>query len=124
VALSVVSTSATKKAESKKTTEGLPDHSFRTLLDDLATLVVNTVQLPSDKASITMATQPTALQSKAFRLLEVRLNESVPIFGPVWKVAEIALNPLLKEGWGKLYSNFICEVQVNIEMNDLLLEVM
>ena len=74
VAKSVVSTSAKKKAASKKTPEGLPVHSFRTLLDDLATLVLNTVQLPTDEGSITMATQPTALQSKAFELLEVRLN--------------------------------------------------
>ena len=54
--------------------KGLPVHSFQTLLDDLATLVLNTVQLPTDKGSMTMATQPTALQSKAFELLEVRLN--------------------------------------------------
>ncbi len=69
-----VSPSAKKKADSKKTVEGLPVHSFWTLLDDLATLVLNTVQLPTDEGSITMATQPTAPQSKAFKLLEVCLN--------------------------------------------------
>ena len=74
VVKSVVSPSAKKKADSKKTADGLPIHIFRTLLDDLATLVLNTIQLPRDERSITMATQPTELQSKAFELLEVRLN--------------------------------------------------
>ncbi len=49
MAKSVVSPSAKKKADSKKTAEGLPVHSFRTLVDDLATLVLNTVQLPRDE---------------------------------------------------------------------------
>ena len=49
MAKSVVSPSAKKKADSKKTAEGLPVHSFQTLVDDLATLVLNTVQLPRDE---------------------------------------------------------------------------
>ena len=74
VAPSQVSASARAKARSKRNAEGDPVHSFRTLLDDLATLSVNTVQprLP-DTEAFQVTTRPTKLQSKALDLLGVRL---------------------------------------------------
>ena len=43
VAPAKVSQAAQKKAQSKRTPDGLPVHSFRTLLEDLATIVRNQV---------------------------------------------------------------------------------
>jgi hypothetical protein len=52
--------------------DGLPVHSFRTLLDDLATLAYNVCQTPlNPQAKIVMITRPTPIQEKAFRLLNV-----------------------------------------------------
>jgi len=76
---SFVSLSAKKKSASNQTTNDWPVHSFRTLVGDLATLVMNTVQLVSPEESIPMAHQPTELQSKTFKPLAVRLNERVSI---------------------------------------------
>ena len=51
------------KARSKRTADGLPVHSFRTLLEDLATIVRNQVvpKLPGDRP-FTIMTRPTPLQ--------------------------------------------------------------
>jgi transposase len=58
---------ATKLAE-----DGLPVHSFRTLLDDLATLAYNVCHTPlNPDARLVMTTRPTPVQEKAFRLLNV-----------------------------------------------------
>src|ERR1700756_5486804 len=52
--------------------DGLPVHSFRTLLDDLATLTYNVCHTPlNPDAKIVMSTRPTPVQEKAFRLLNV-----------------------------------------------------
>ena len=52
--------------------DGLPVHSFRTLLDDLATLTYNICHTPlNPNARIVMSTRPTPVQEKAFRLLNV-----------------------------------------------------
>ena len=59
---------AQKKAASKHTPEGLPVHSFRTLLEDLATLTRNQVRLGGQ--SFPMLTTPTPVQERAFQLLQ------------------------------------------------------
>ena len=66
---------ARAKAATKKTSEKLPVHSFRTLMADLATIVHNKFQSNSLEASLTFEkiTQPTPLQQKAIDLLEVSL---------------------------------------------------
>ncbi|MFP3647816.1 IS1634 family transposase [Paraburkholderia sp. SIMBA_054] len=52
--------------------DGLPVHSFRTLLDDLATLAYNVCHTPlNPDAKIVMITRPTPVQEKAFRLLNI-----------------------------------------------------
>ncbi len=68
------SPSARRKAQSKRTDEGLPVHSFQTLLSDLATITKNCIQpkLPGAKP-FEQITRPTALQQKALKLLNVRL---------------------------------------------------
>ena len=75
-----VSPRAQRKAASKAAAEGFPDHSFPTLLADLSNLALNRVVLSSQQqAAITVSTQPTKLQSKAFELLGVDPNQTVPI---------------------------------------------
>ena len=67
-----VSGSAKAKSSTRKTPEGLPVHSFQTLLDDLATLTLNEVTLPGNPDdAFPMVSQPTPLQAKAFELLEI-----------------------------------------------------
>ena len=75
VAPARVSDSAQSKARTKRTAEGDPVHSFRTLLNDLATVTRNTVapRLPGAEP-FEIITRPTALQHKAFELLGVRLS--------------------------------------------------
>ncbi len=74
VAPARVSDSAKAKARRKRTAEGFPVHSFRTLLDDLATLCRNRVVANVAGAEpFEMLTQPTALQREALKLLGVRL---------------------------------------------------
>lgn len=63
------SESAQKKAARKQTSDGLPVHSFRTLLADLATLTRNRVRLAEQTFPI-LAT-PTAVQQRAFQLLQI-----------------------------------------------------
>ena len=77
VAPAKVSESARRKARSKRTANGLPVHSFQTLLADLATVAKNQVvpRLPGAQP-FTVITRPTALQSEAFRLLGVRLKRT------------------------------------------------
>jgi transposase len=68
------SPSAKRKARTKKTAEGLPVHSFSTLLKDLSTLTKNRVQ-PKIASAIPFdsLTRPTALQHRALSLLSVQL---------------------------------------------------
>lgn len=55
----------------KRTRDGLPVHSFRTLLADLATLARNRVQ-PPGAAQADVLTQATPVQERALRLLGVK----------------------------------------------------
>jgi transposase len=74
VAPAQVSEKAQRKARTQRTDEGLPVHSFQTLLADLATIVKNRIQprlpgaIPFDQI-----TRPTPLQQRALDLLAVRL---------------------------------------------------
>ncbi len=75
-----VSERAKRKADTKTTPEGFPVHSFPTLLADLANLVLNRVRLPTqEKTAITIATEPTKLQRRAFDLLGVDPHQNVSI---------------------------------------------
>ena len=63
------SPSAESKAQSQRTTDDLPVHSFQTLLQDLRTVALNTVQLGPETCR--MVTAPTVVQQRAFDLLKV-----------------------------------------------------
>lgn len=65
------SKSADRKAATHTTTDGLPAHSFRDLLSDLATLTRNTIGLP-DGHTFTQLTQATPIQARAFQLLGLK----------------------------------------------------
>jgi len=68
VAKAAVSPAATRKAKSKRTNDGMPVHSFRSLLADLATLTRNQVRFGSGN-TFTMLATPTHVQQRAFDLL-------------------------------------------------------
>jgi hypothetical protein len=70
VAKARVSPAARRKAGAKRTKDGHPVHSFRTLLTDLATVTRNTVRLGTDLCATVLAT-PTPFQEHVFELLEV-----------------------------------------------------
>ena len=74
VAPAEVSRAAQQKARSKRTADGQPVHSFRTLLEDLATIVRNQVvpKIPGARP-FTVVTRPTPLQQQALDRLGVRL---------------------------------------------------
>jgi transposase len=68
------SPAAQHKANTKRTADGGPVHSFATLIRDLATLVKNRVQPRTDGAdAFDIITKPTPSQKKALDLLNVRL---------------------------------------------------
>jgi transposase len=68
------SAKARRKAAHKLTSDGLPVHSFQSLLADLATVVKNTVQpKPLSTASFDKITQLTPVQQQAFDLLGLQL---------------------------------------------------
>jgi hypothetical protein len=70
------STAAKRKAASKTTDDGLPVHSFQTLLSDLATIARNTVEVKhTGNAPVTFEklTRPTRVQQRALDLLGVGL---------------------------------------------------
>ena len=70
VVKAVRSEHARAKDASKLADDGLPLHSFRTLLQDLATLAYNVTHTQiNPEAKIILTTRPTALQAKAFDLL-------------------------------------------------------
>ena len=75
VAPAQVSDTAQAKARTKRTAEGDPVQSLRTLLADLATVTRNTVapRLPGAEP-FEVITRPTPLQDKALKLLGVRLS--------------------------------------------------
>ncbi len=75
VAKAKPSPAARRKAASKHTDDGLPVHSFRSLINDLATLCLNKVSLPSNpNYHFALPTQPTPLQARALDLLGVGLG--------------------------------------------------
>ena len=69
------SPSAQRKAQSKKTPDGLPAHSFQTLIQALATLTRNRIQptLPNTPSFQTL-TRPSPLQQKVLSLLGITLR--------------------------------------------------
>lgn len=67
---------AKRKDRTKKTSDGLPVHSFSTLLDDLGTIVKNHVILTGvpEAPGFDQMTLPTQLQARAFELLQLPIN--------------------------------------------------
>lgn len=66
------SPAAIKKQTTGLTPEGLPVHSFQTLLADLATLASNTIiTAVAPNLPLTVLTRPTAIQRRAFELMGV-----------------------------------------------------
>ncbi|MEO6331811.1 MAG: hypothetical protein ABIV11_06190 [Gemmatimonadaceae bacterium] len=65
------SAAAARKVARRESDDGLPLHSFRTLLRDPATLTRNQVRL--GEARFQQLSTPTPLQARAFQLLDVTL---------------------------------------------------
>ncbi len=75
VAKAVRSEHAKAKDASKTADGGLPLHSFRTLLKDLATLTYNIARTAANPdATIAVTARPTPIQAKAFELLGLSPN--------------------------------------------------
>ena len=72
----VKSQSAQRKAATRQTDDGHPVHSFRGLLDQLATLTRNTVRSQDRAITFEQIALPTALQRKAFDLIGVKIPMS------------------------------------------------
>jgi len=53
------------------TQDGMPVHSFQSLIGDLATISLNTITPKGNLPSFTMVTRPTPLQKRAFELMGV-----------------------------------------------------
>ena len=72
VVKAIRSVHAKAKDASRTADDGLPLHSFRTLLQDLGTLAYNVTHTRlNPEAKIVITTRPTPLQAKAFELLEL-----------------------------------------------------
>jgi hypothetical protein len=72
VAPSGRSPAARHKAAARPAEDDLPLHSFRSLLRDLATLVLNKATVPTNpNYTFNLLTKPTPLQARAFELLAV-----------------------------------------------------
>jgi len=65
---------AQRKAHTQRTDEGMPVHSFQTLLQDLATVAQNRIRFGGNALETTICTTPTPLQQQALDLLQVSLN--------------------------------------------------
>jgi len=72
VAKAKVSPAARQKAQRKRTEDGQPVHSFRTLLQDLANLTRNSVRF-GDARPTTILSRPTPTQTRAFNLLGLKI---------------------------------------------------
>ncbi|MGA9850261.1 MAG: IS1634 family transposase, partial [Roseiarcus sp.] len=72
VAKAKVSPAARRKASKKRTEDGQPVHSFRTLLQDLANLTRNSVRF-GDARPATILSRPTQTQTRAFQLLGLKI---------------------------------------------------
>jgi hypothetical protein len=69
------STAADRKARTKRTDDGLPVHSFRSLLGDLATVTRNTMAMVGEPdATFVIYPQFTPVQVRAFELLGVNVK--------------------------------------------------
>jgi transposase len=68
------SPAALAKSQKRQTEDGMPTHSFRSLLSDLATLTRNTVHLTTADNTFAVSATPTPMQRKAFDLLAVSLQ--------------------------------------------------
>ena len=70
------SPAAVKKQTTGLTEDGLPVHSFQTLLADLATVARNTIMTAiAPGYSLTVITRPTPIQQKAFDLLGIECSQ-------------------------------------------------
>ena len=72
VAKAKVSPAARRKAINRRTEDGQPVHSFRTLLKDLGNLTRNSVRF-SDACPTTILSRPTPTQIRAFDLLGLKI---------------------------------------------------
>jgi transposase len=70
------SPAAVQKQTTGLTPDGLPVHSFQTLLADLATVARNTITTAiTPNYPLTVVTRPTAIQQKAFQLLDLSCSQ-------------------------------------------------
>jgi hypothetical protein len=70
------SPAAVKKQTTGLTEDGLPVHSFRSLLADLATLLRNTIiTVVTPNCPLTVVTRPTPIQQKALDLLGIKCSQ-------------------------------------------------
>jgi hypothetical protein len=70
------SPAAVKKQTTGLTDDGLPTHSFQTLLADLATVTRNTIVTAiTPDYPLTVITRPTSIQHKAFDLLGIECSQ-------------------------------------------------
>jgi Transposase DDE domain len=70
------SPAAVKKQTTGLTEDGMPVHSFRSLLADLATLARNTITTAiTPHYPLTVLTRPTSIQQKAFDLLAIKCTQ-------------------------------------------------
>jgi hypothetical protein len=70
------STAAVRKQTTGLTEDGLPVHSFRSLLADLATLARNTITTAiTPHYPLKVLTRPTSIQQKAFDLLGIKCSQ-------------------------------------------------
>ena len=65
------SEAAAAKASTKRTEDGLPVHSYRTLINELGTLTANTMRVAEGGSTFTLHTRPTPVQQRCFELLGV-----------------------------------------------------
>ena len=68
VAKATRSPAAERKAQTKRTTTGDPCHSYKSLVDELATQTRNTIRLAGSTTTFDKLAQPTALQTRALDL--------------------------------------------------------
>ena len=75
-----ISDGAKGKPDTRRTQDGLPVHSFSTLLADLGTLTLNHASLPGRPDSrFLLASEPTVLQAMAVELLGMDPNQDAYI---------------------------------------------
>jgi transposase len=67
------SPAAQRKARTKRTADDMPAHSFKTLLQDLATIASNRIQFRAEAPTFNKLTLPTPIQQRALDLLGVHL---------------------------------------------------